>query len=193
MRNVNWDSIHEKQPGDYNNPDPGGYIAVITRVEDHEDKEYLEIQWDFISGVHKGYNQDTFSRAGFWPTVLRRSYKESALSFFKAFKTAVERSNNGYFFDCANVYGLVGKRMGLVLGDEEYRKSSGEIKTRLYVYQVRSVSEIQNGNFEVPKLKRLSNNSAHGAQQRPYTPYQAGASYGAAQFVPIEEDGDLPF
>ena len=199
MYNINWDNIQEKQPGNYNNPEPGGYIAAITRVEDKEDKEYLLIEWDFINGDYKGFNHDTFSRAGFWPTVLRKSYKNSpsVLSFFKAFKTAVERSNNGYVFDCGNPYGLVGKRMGVVLGEEEYRNKNGEIKTRLYIYQVRSVDEIHAGNFEVPKLKKLSSDMGGGyryGNRQQSTSYQSQTyGAGAAQFVEVEEEGDLPF
>lgn len=192
MRNINWDSVQENQPGDFNNPEPGGYIAVIVSVEDHEDKECLEIRWDFPTGDYRGANQETFSRAGFWPITLWRSYKDAALGFFKAFKTAIERSNSGYIFQCADVRGLVGKRMGVVLGEEEYLNKHDELKTRLYVYQVRSISEIQARNYNVPELKKLSN--ASGRQYRQQQQQQYPASYGG-EFVPCDDDdgGNLPF
>ena len=98
MRHIDdWDAIQEA--GEYENPVPGAYIAVIRGVEDVEEKEYLSIRWDFAEGAYKGANQETFDRAGFWPTVLIRSYKDTALRFFKSFKTSVEMSNKGYIFN----------------------------------------------------------------------------------------------
>lgn len=189
MRNINWDAVQERQPGDFNNPEPGGYIAIITSVTDNEEKERLEIKWDYANGDYKGYNQKTFCSSGYWPSVLFKYYTEKALSFFKAFKTAVERSNAGYAFNCSDVFGLQGKIMGVVLGEEEYLNKNGELKTSLYVYQVRSVSEIQAGNYEVPKLKKLSGNSSR--QNRQQSP---SASYDNAVFTPYDgDDGTLPF
>lgn len=157
MREVkNWDDIEERQPGEFERPAPGGYIARIVSVEDNEEKEYLRIEWDFEEGEHRGSNAATFNRAGFWPTVLIRSYKEKALGFFKAFKTSVELSNRGYVFDCANTQGLENKLMGVVLGEEEYVKKAGDIGTRLYVYQARTVKAIRDGDFKIPELKRMT-------------------------------------
>lgn len=181
MRHIdNWDAIQEA--GKFDNPTPGAYIAVIREVEDVEEKEYLSIRWDFAEGEYKGANQDTFDRAGFWPTVLIRSYKETALRFFKAFKTSVEASNKGYVFDDRKIHGLVGKYMGVVLGEEEYVKNNGKTGNRLYVAQVWSVKAIRDGDFKVPELKRLDKPAA----QQPN--YNVG-------FAPVrdDDDGDLPF
>lgn len=154
MRQIdNWDAIQETDG--FERPAPGAYIARIVSVEDVEEKEYLAIRWDFVEGIYKGENQATFDRAGFWPTVLRKSYKEKALGFFKAFKTAVEMSNSAYTFSTKYVQGLVGKYMGVVLGEEEYRKNNGDIDKRLYVHQVRSLKAIRDGDFKVPELKKL--------------------------------------
>lgn len=182
MRQIdNWDDIQEA--GEYELPEPGAYIAIIRGVEDVEDKEYLSIRWDFAEGSYKGANQDTFDRAGFWPTTLIRSYKVKALGFFKAFKTSVEMSNTGYIFSTKNVDGLVGKYMGVVLGEEEYRKNNGEIGSRLYVAQVRSIKAIQDGDFKIPEKKKLE-----GASRPAGKPVNAG-------FSPIDDDddGELPF
>lgn len=180
MRHIdNWDAIQEA--GETERPIPGAYIAVIRGVEDLEDKEYLAIRWDFAEGAYKGANQETFDRAGFWPTVLRRSYKDSALRYFKSFKTSVEMSNKGYIFDDRNVQKLVGKYFGVVLGEEEYRKSNGDLSTRLYVAQVRSAKAIRDGDFKVPAYKRLE------AEAPAMPPEPSG-------FTPVQEDGgDVPF
>ncbi len=174
----NWNVIQEA--GDIERPAPGAYIAVIRSVEDKEDKEYLLIRWDFAEGAYKGANQDTFDRAGFWPSELRRSYKQKALGFFKAFKTSVEMSNRGYVFDDRNVQGLVGKYMGVVLGEEEYRKNNGSIGTRLYVDQVRSIKAIQDGAFQVPEKKTLQ---PAPASHPAYTGFKETN----------DDDGDMPF
>lgn len=163
MDNINWDEVQEQQPGDFNNPIPGAYIARITRVEDAEEKKCLRIEWDFAEGEHKGKNAETFSHAGFWPITLFRSYKPTAQGFFKAFKTAVEMSNRGYVFH-NDPPSLTGRLMGVVLGEEEYTNGKGELKTRLYVYQVRSVKAIQAGDFKVPALKKLAPGQALAAK-----------------------------
>ena len=190
---VDWSTITPREPGDFNNPAPGGYPAVILRVEDREDKQYLEIQWDFPSGPYQGANQETFSRAGFWPITLRRSYKDNALGFFKAFLTALEESNPGYRFDSRNINGLVGKRMGVVLGEEEYQKRNGEIGERPYVYQVRSLAAIQSGDFKVPELKCLDAKKPSGGSAPAFPPPPA-QSYGRSDFSYMDDDdGELPF
>ncbi len=151
MRNVDWNNVKETA----DRPAPGAYIARIVRVEDKEDREYLRIEWDFAEGSYKGDNQATYDRAGFWPIALIRSYKETALGFFKAFKTCVEESNPGYIFDTRDPEGLVGKRFGVILGEEEYIGNDGRKKTRLYVFQTRSVDAIAKGDFTIPALKTL--------------------------------------
>lgn len=174
MRNVDWSAV--KETGD--RPIPGAYIAKIVRVEDREDKEYLRIEWDFAEGNYKGNNQETYDRAGFWPVVLIRSYKPGALGFFKAFKTCVEESNPGYAFDTAHPEGLQGKRVGVVLGEEEYIGNDGKKKTRLYVAQTRSIDAIARGDFTVPEPKRLD----------PPTPVS-----GVSSCDPYQDDGPLPW
>lgn len=195
---INWNAVKEVQDGDYLNPVPGAYIAVIHGVEDKEDKEYLEIQWDFAEGEYAGNNQETYARAGFWPTLLRRSYKKKAEGFFKAFYTNVERSNMGYVFDPRNLNGLVGKYFGVVLGEEEYRKKNGEISTRLYVAQVKSISAIHDGDFKVPELKRLTGKPSDYSATTPPTRLQQNYGYQptfeGTGFQEIDDaNGTLPF
>lgn len=183
MRRINWDEV--KEADEFDNPTPGAYIAVICSVEDNDEKEYLKIEWDYSEGAYKGANAETFQRAGFWPTTLYRSYKPTAEGFFKTFKTALENSNPGYHFDEFNLRDMVGRRFGVVLGEEEYAKNTGDVKTRLYVYQTRSIQAIQKGDFKVPELKRLSEN-------RKPSPAFAGASNAWPQPSSFGQFGDLP-
>ena len=73
---------------------------------------------------------------------------------FKGFVSAVEASNKGYTFDF-DEQTLVGKVVGLVLGDEEFLNQKGQVRTRTYVNAVRSVEAIKNGDYKVPELKKL--------------------------------------
>ncbi len=179
MKNVNWNDVQD----DIRNPVPGGYAAKITRVEDTEEKEYLKIEWEFADGEFKGVNKEVYDAFGFWPLAFVCSYKEKALRFFKGFKTAVENSNPRYVFN-NDPQSLVGKFVGVVLGEEEYLSKKGEVRKRLYVAEKRSGKAIRDGEYDIPALKRL--------------PSSAGAapSYSAAanDFAPItDDDAELPF
>ena len=180
MKNVNWNDVQD----DIRRPVPGGYAAKITEVVDNEDKEYLLIRWEFADGEFKGCNQETFDAFGFWPIAFVKSYKQKALRFFKGFKTAVEESNRNYTFDCMNPSGLVGKFMGVVLGEEEYLDKEGKVKTRLYVDQVRSGKAIREGDYKVPELKKLAPGAA--------APVSAAASMNNYAVL-TDDDAELPF
>lgn len=179
MKNVNWDTIQDE----VRRPVPGGYAAKITRVEDDENREFLKIEWEFADGEFKGANQETKTAFGFWPYAFVASYKDTALRFFKGFKTAVENSNPGFVFK-NDPQSLVGKFVGVVLGEEEYMSNAGQVKTRLYVAEKRSGKAIREGDFKVPELKKLSNTTAA-------TPTYAAP---AQNFAPItDDDAELPF
>lgn len=181
MRNVNWDDVQDE----IRRPVPGGYAAKIIRVEDDEKKECLRIEWDFADGEFKGVNQETYDTLGFWPITLFRSYKQTALRFFKGFKTCVEASNRNYVFN-NDPQSLVGKYMGVVLGEEEYMSNKGELKTRLYVASVRSGKAIRDGDFTVPELKKLAPKSTGS--------YAATAGNQPSDFATLEDDdAELPF
>lgn len=200
-----WDSIQERPDGEFPTPAPGGYIGYIVRYEDVErptkqggGSQYLRIEWDFAEGEFKLYNRDTYDRANFWPGFgsFIRSYKDSALPFFKAFKTCLEVSNSGYHFRTDQLDAMRGKKLGIVLGEEEYYSKDGELKTRLYVAQVRSVKAIRDGDFKVPALKKYKGAPPAPAPANQYAPqYAQPQPYNAPpqQWAELEDDGELPF
>ena len=146
---------------EYKRLSAGGYICKITKVTDVPMNQntgkgdYLKIEYDVTQGEFKNYFSDLFASKDFWGGSFIRSYKESALSFFKAFTTSVENSNKGFVFG-NDEQKLVGKAIGLVLGEEEYNANDGSMKNRLYVKDVRSVDSIKKNDFEVPELKMLA-------------------------------------
>lgn len=152
MKKIDWNKVEDAK--EFPRPTPGGYIGKICRVEDKEEREFLTIEWDFCEGPLTGSNKDCYLRNDFWPLRFVRSYKTSALSFFKAFKTALEESNPGYRFNEDDLDGMVGKTLGIVLGEEE-TFNNGRVKVRLVVREVRSVDSIRKGAFTTPPLKPL--------------------------------------
>lgn len=153
MKNINWANVEAVES--FKKLEAGGYVCGITAVEDHEDREYLKLEFDIIEGDLKGYYRDLYDRKGFWGGNFIRSYKESARGFFKKFLNAVEASNPNYKFD-NNEKKLRGKTIGLVLGYEEYISNNGEVKKRMYVADILSLDDIRAENFTVPKLKKLA-------------------------------------
>lgn len=159
----NYDTV-QATSGDFARPTPGGYVCEIVRAEDFPFREetgkgdYLKIEYDFTEGDLAGYHADAYKKFGYWGGDFYRSYKEKALGMFKHFTNCVEESNEGYEWDW-NEQGLAGKKVGLVLGEEEYTGNDGAIKTRLYVKDVKNVDDIRKGDFKVPPLKKLKGTS----------------------------------
>ena len=152
MRSLDLSNVEEAK--EFPKLEAGGYVCRIHSVQDFENKEYLKIEYDISEGRFVGHFKALSEAKDFWAGNFIRSYKESALPFFKAFINRIEESNPNYKFD-NNEQNLVGKYIGLVLGEEEYEGSNGEIKTRLYVAAIKNVYQIRNGNFAVPTFKSL--------------------------------------
>lgn len=175
MKNLNLENVEEAK--EFDRVPAGGYICKITMVEDVEEKEYLRIEYDFTEGKFAGYYRDLYTNKGFWGGSFIKSYKEKALPFFKSFITSVEKSNSGYRFD-NDEKKLVGKLVGLVLSEEEYRSNNGDVKTRLYVDQIRSVDAIRKGEYKVSALKKL--------------PAESKTEFDPNEFEEISDEG-MPF
>lgn len=163
------DTTNVQESGEYTRPEPGAYIGVLTAVEDVESKEYLKITYDIAEGEFKGYygkmreDHPDWSNAG----VYYRSYKLTALSMFKRFCTAVSRSNGVFVFDGGEVNAdektLTGKKIGLLIGEEEYYGNDGEKKTRLKVVREFSIDKLK--EQKVPKLKTIKDDEPAATTQ----------------------------
>jgi hypothetical protein len=105
-----------------------------------------------------------------WAGAYVKSYKDSALPMFKRFCTAVSRSNGKYVFDGGTVNSdektLKGKKIGLILGEEEYEGNDGTIKIRLYVVREFSIDKI--GEQKVPELKKLKVDTTSADDDMPF-------------------------
>ena len=175
MRPVdNWNEVEAQGNEEYKRLVAGGYVCKITKVEDKPEKSYLYIEFDIADGEFAGYGASCLERNGFTPLRMYKSYKDKAAGMFKGFIQNVEQSNPNYKWDWKE-QGLVGKMIGIVLGEEEYRKQDGNIGTRFNARD-KSVEAIKGGFFKVPEKKML---------KEEYTP----ASFTNAD----DDDGELPF
>lgn len=164
----NWDNVQEYVS--FKNP-VGGFICEIKAVEDVPEKEYLKISYDIAEAVTDDqkafvgmYAKRKAERDFDYPKTVV-SYKEDPekpviIQMFKGFTTAVENSNAGYTWNW-DEQSLVGKKIGFVIGEEEYEGKDKDgvtpkVKVRTYVYSRRSVDSIRNGDFKVPEFKKLA-------------------------------------
>ena len=186
MKAINLNNVQEAGTGSNRLP-AGGYVAIIEKVEDFPEKEYLRVTYDIAEGEYSGYygqlrkDHPDWNENG-WLGAYVKSYKEKALPMLKRFCTAVSHSNGNYVFDLKNnsdEQTLVGKYIGLVFREEEYYGNDGSIKTRLSVSFECSADKIRNADYKVPDVKRLA----------PETPETANG------FAPIPDSvkSELPF
>ena len=157
-----------QEAGDSKRLPAGGYICKYTNVEDKEEKSYLYMEFDIAEGEFKDYYKDLEERMDFWGGRCYRSYTEKALPMFKRMCSAVTKSNKGFIFD-GNEHcdegTLIGKKIGMILGEEEYVGNDGSIKTRLYVVREVDIADIKAGKFKVPALKKLPESDADVKQE----------------------------
>ena len=155
MRKINdWEEIQETGNSEYKPLPAGGYVAYITKVEDVPEKEYLKFEFDIMGGEFADYGLKCLERNGFTPLRFIRSYKDKAAGFFKGFIKCVEQNNPGFVWDWDEKK-LLNKHFGVVLGEEEYRKTDGSIGTRLNVARTLQANDILNGKFKIPDKKTL--------------------------------------
>lgn len=157
MINIDWSKEQEAQ--EFARPGAGAYICRIVAVEDNPDKEYLKVFADFAEGGFKDYGKETEERTGKDWGYIRfiRSYKPKARGFFKGFLTSLEKSNRGFSADKfdGNEQRMKGMWIGLVLGEEEYKKNDGSVGVRTYVASIHSDEAIRQGDYKIPELKKL--------------------------------------
>ncbi len=181
MRKIDMSDI--KEAGNFIRPTAGAYICVITDVEDIKDKEYLKVYYDIDDGPFKGYYTETRTAHPdwLWMGAYVKSYKPTALSLFKRFCSAVSKSNGNFVFDAGEVNAeektLVGKRIGLILQEEEYESNTGDIRTRLKVAREFPIDKL--AEQVVPDPIKVARTGAYDSSN--------------SVFVPAGTDEELPF
>lgn len=177
----------EASTGDFKKLPEGGYVVKILTVKDEDKKEYLSIVYDIDEGEFKGFYSDEWGKSHPYAHQIIKSYKETAFGMFKGFLRAIDETH-GTTFEAQAEKGLkeqelVGKTFGVVLGTEEYETNRGDVKTRLYAKTILPAEKIRKGEFTVPALKKLENQSAFSKAVSP-APEEG--------FTPLS-DADIPF
>ena len=169
---------------------PGAYIVKILKVEDIQDKEYLKIYFDFYDGEYKGACEKYKKDNGEYPHAgsFIRSYKDTATRFFKAFITAVEKSNarTNYRWNW-DERTLEGKYFVAVFGEEEFEKNDGTIGVSCKCVDARSIEALKNKEIKVPSLKKLKSKSTNNSGGT--VPAKQNDDFGGFNI----NDDDLPF
>jgi len=168
MRKLNLNNV-EEATGVFNSPKAGGYVCIITDVEDVADKEYLKISYDIADGEFKGYYTNLSKEKGWNMPAFIKSYKENALPFFKGFVTSVEKTNKGFKWDGTDEKAFIKKGVGLVLQEELYTNQKGEEKKRLRVDTIHSTEAIRKGDFKVPEVKDSTNKVTPQGSNSPFS------------------------
>ena len=155
MKKFNLEEVEVREEG--LTLEPGQYLCEIIRVEDVPEKEYLKIGFDIIDGEFKNFISLIHARTGKWPNmgILYKSYKQSALSYFKRFIVAVEKSNADYSFNF-DEQTLLHKKFVGNFGIEEWLTDEGEVRESVKLDEARSVESWKAGKIKTPQPKRLS-------------------------------------
>ena len=169
-----WESVEAQGNEEFKRLVPGGYVCRITNVTDNPEKNYLYIEFDVAEGEYMGYGSNCMERNGFTPLRMYRSYTDKAAGMFKGFTQDVEASNAPHYKWDWNEKSLIGRLVGVVLGEEEYKKQDGSIGTR-WNARTRPASVIRDGKFKVPEKKTL-----HVEQN-------------TTTFSALDDDTELPF
>lgn len=153
-----------KSSGSFRDLPDGGYICKIVETILNDDaatgKANIELHVDISEGEYAGYFQDLEDRYGFWALKGWMSFKESQIANFQRTCAALCNSNPGFVFNPfaaggADVDSLKGKTIGVVIGKEEYKSASGDVREKNVVSYFADVEKIRSGKFKVPALKKL--------------------------------------
>lgn len=186
----------EEMTGEFKRPEAGGYVAVIVGVEDVPEKEYLKISYDIADGEFKKFYTNRKKERGFDYPFFFRSYKDSALGFFKGFVASVEKSNPGFTWDGCTESQFVKKGVGIVLGEEHYLNNEGKEKVRYTVASTHSIAAIRSGDFEIPPVKEVEKNNFAPSSDNPFTnnvTENNESSEGESFFDAIGDSDECPF
>ena len=121
---------------------------VVDTAKDDSQPEYFKKQYESNTQEDKKWSNSAIR-------YVSLKEDENCARMLKAFITAVENSNNNYSFDWKKeVDQLVGKKVGLVFGLEEYENNQGEIKINAKLQGFRSINKVD--TVEIPKVKLIN-------------------------------------
>jgi hypothetical protein len=172
----------------------GGFVGIIKRYDYIPNKNYIRLGIDIAEGQFKDYFENRKNKDGSWcydaNVYLSLKDTEGAIKSFKSNITAIERSNPDYEWDW-NEKSLFRKKVGIIVGLKEYATNDGTIKTKPYIKWLRSVDAIRNGDFKVPELEKLADETTSAVNSFMALGNSVKNAKNSVEFD-IDED-DLPF
>ena len=138
-----------KKVEEYTSPVSGNTSLKVEVDTDKTDKQpnYFQEQYDNNTNMDKKWSPSAVK-------FVSLKEEENCIKMLKAFITSVENSNNGFTFNWGkDVNQLVGKKVGLIFGLEEYEDQEGKLKTARKITQFRSIDKVDNA--KIPKVKLL--------------------------------------
>lgn len=169
-----YDAAEVTEGGSFAKMTAGGYVVRIQAVRTKDasgfdyvvGKQYVKLIYDVDEGEFAGKFSDPYweGEKMDWGHQIYWSWKnvnddEWAMERFKRQIHCFDESNPGFdakaAFEADKWQLFIGKRIGIVLGEEEYIGNDGSVKTRFTFPNIKSVQDIQAGKFKVPPLKKL--------------------------------------
>ena len=184
---------------DFERMPAGGYVCAIQAVRtggtdnygkaiDYiKEKQYVKLIFDVVEGDFAGKFSDKYwaGEDMDWGHTFYLSWKN--INAFKSVIQALDESNPGFdayaAFEADQWTLFIGKKIGLVFGEEQYIGNDGNVKTKLGLPSARSIQVIHDGKFRIPKLKTVDGGTATA---------DAGMSTAATPAESVYDD-DLPF
>ena len=157
----------------------GGYVCKIVDAEFGENKsgdDVLILRIDIAEGEFANFfrnqkehfNNDNWAYAA---TVTRKIFDENGdvKPSFATLIDIIEKSNPGF-----DAYGnsddeidetaLIGKSVGYIFGEYEYKRKDGEIGTNTKAKFVATVDNVRNGKFKIPPCEKLDEKQSEKTQ-----------------------------
>lgn len=184
--------------GDFTPLPADGYVCKIMRMSEAESKagnQMVVLSLDIAEGEFKDhfmnqYKADTKEdkkwRCKFYQLTLNKDGNTNG--GFKNLVESVKESNPGFepkwgegFCESFN-----GKLVGMVFGNEEYRKNDGSIGNSVKPIKAKNIDDIRSGNYVVPTDKKLNDSGFN-------RPIASNPMEGIPKGFEMIEEDDIPF
>lgn len=173
MRSINWNSVTSSNDGgDYERLEPGAYVCAITEMRDVPGKEYVQMLFDIAEGPHKGYFSDSFYSDKPWAHNLIMSYKDTALGMLKGRLETIQSCNPGFdpfaAWDAGRLELFVGRKVGVVMREEEYFDRRGETFKlgSPRCFRLCKLEDVTSGKYAEVKARYLDVDAKRAALER---------------------------
>ena len=156
--------------GGYYYADPKQTQLYTGDYREYYDNGTIRLEMQIKNGLPEGTYVVYFENRK--PKEIR-SYKDSAMSFFKGFITALEKSNSGFDFKKSNYdfKSIINKRFVGIFGEEEipFTDDDDNIIIKVRLQKIASTERLAQGDIKIPERKLLSDDDREKLEKQAYT------------------------